>query len=111
MLDDFLSQAEFLVSDGCHVPSASLAGAVLEDTMRKMCDRRKITYPSKTNIEFLNTSLVANKTYDKLVQKQITAYADIRNNADHGHFEKVLQPDVKEFLRWLRRFVSENLGE
>jgi hypothetical protein len=107
LLDDFLSQAEMLLDEGFHIPAASLAGAVLEDTLRKICDGKGITYPAKTNIEFLNTELGRAGVYDKLVQKEITAKADLRNKADHGHFKDVKDPDVRHMLRWIRRFVTD----
>jgi len=109
VLDDFLEQADFLLSEGCHIAAVSLGGAVLEDTLRKMCDRRGVPYPDKTTIDALNASLAKQNVYDKLVQKQITAHADLRNKADHGHFTKVQKEDVSDFLKWLRRFVLEHL--
>ena len=110
VLDDFLDQANFLLGEKCCVAAASLAGAVLEDTLRKICDLKGINYPDKTKIDSLNSLLAQNKVYDKLVQKQITAYADLRNNADHGHFDKVRQEDVKDFLQWLNRFAMTYLS-
>jgi hypothetical protein len=110
VLDDFIEQAEYLTKERCHPAAASLAGAVLEDTLRKMCERNGISYPEKTKIDTLNATLAKAKVYDKLVQKQITAYADLRNNADHGHFDKLRTEDVEDLIRWLRRFVTEHLS-
>lgn len=101
LLDDFLAQAEALLDEGYHVASASLAGAVLEDTLRKMCDERGITYPEKTKIDALNTFLAKDSAYNKLVQKEITAKADIRNNADHGRFNQFKEADVRDMVAWV----------
>lgn len=109
LLDDFLAQAEVLLNDGYHVPAASLAGAVLEDTLRRMCDERRITYPQKTKIDALNSLLAKDSAYNKLTQKEITAKADIRNNADHGKFDQFKEADVLDMVTWVRRFVEENL--
>jgi hypothetical protein len=109
-LDDFLSQAEALLEQGFHMPAASLAGAVLEDSMRKLCDKNSIAYPAKTKIDALNVELARADVYDKLIQKEITAKADLRNNADHGHFDKVRKEDVPDMVRWIRRFVTERLN-
>ena len=62
-----------------------------------------------TSIEALNMELARSSVYDKLTQKEITAKADLRNNADHGLFDKVRQPDVEDMLRWFWRFASERL--
>lgn len=108
-LGDFLEQAESLVRAGYHVPAASLAGAVLEDGLRKLCDARGITYPPKTKIDALNSELAKAGVYDRLVLKRITALADIRNNADHGHAEKFKAEDVEDMLKWVRRFLADYL--
>ncbi|HTR35467.1 MAG TPA: hypothetical protein VMH80_06180 [Bryobacteraceae bacterium] len=109
LLSDFLAQAECLLSNGYAQAAASLAGAVLEDTLRKLCDRNGISYTSKAGIEVLNTELARKVVYDKLIQKEITAKADLRNSADHGHFDKVRHQDVQDMLRWVQRFVTERL--
>jgi hypothetical protein len=109
LLDDFLSQAEMLLQEDYHVAAASLAGAVLEDTLRKLCDRKSIPYPEKTKIDVLNVSLAKQNVYDKLTQKEITAKADLRNNADHGHFDKVKSDDVADMIKWIRRFVQDHI--
>lgn len=110
LLDDFLTQAELLLSQGYHTPAASLTGAVLEDTLRKLCDKHSVPYATaKTSIEALNMELARAEVYDKLTQKEITAKADLRNNANHGHFDKVRPPDVEDMLRWVRRFATERL--
>lgn len=107
LLDDLISQSEALNENGYYVAAASIAGAVLEDTLRKLCDKNSITYPDKTNINTLNAELARAEVYDKLIQKEITAKADLRNNADHGQFDKVRKADVEDMVRWIRRFVSE----
>lgn len=109
LLGSFIEQAEILLNEGYYVPAASLTGAVLEDTLRKMCDQRNISYPEKTKIDVLNTLLAKAGAYKKLIQKEITAKADIRNNADHGKFDQFTEPDVKDMVIWVQRFVSEYL--
>ena len=110
LIDDFLEQAKFLLDDGFKHAAASLAGAVLEDTLRKLCDTNSISYPKKTKIDSLNIELAKNDVYDKVNQKLITAYADIRNNADHGHFDKIKKENVSDMINWIYRFISEYLG-
>ena len=110
VLDDFLEQAEHLLKQGFYVPAASLAGAVLEDTLRKLSEVKEITVPDKTSIDRLNAELAKAGIYDKLVLKRITAIADVRNNADHGHFDKFKIEDVEDMLKWVRRFAADFLS-
>lgn len=109
VLGDFIEQSEALLGAGYHVPAASLAGAVLEDTLRKLCEKHSITIPASTKIDRLNAELARAGVYDKLVQKRITAHADIRNNADHGHFDKFAKSDVEDMVKWIRTFAADYL--
>ncbi len=109
VLADFMEQAESLLEAGYYVPAASLAGAVLEDTLRKLCDKQSIPIPATTKIDCLNAELAKAGVYDKLVQKRITALADIRNNADHGYFEKFKMADVEDMVKWIRGFAADYL--
>lgn len=79
--------------------------------MRKLCDKKSITYSEKTNINILNTELAKIEVYDKLVQKEIIAKADIRNNTDHGHFDKFNKEDVEAMIKWVCRFCSDYLKD
>jgi len=111
IFDDFLSMAEYLLEEGYYIPAASLAGGVLEDFLRKLCDKNNITYQEKTKINSLNTELVKAQVYNQLEAKEITAKAEIRNNADHGKYNdnEFKTADVTEMVEWIRRFITEYL--
>jgi hypothetical protein len=109
LLGDFIDQAQHLLAAGYRNPAASLAGAVLEDMLRRLSGKHSISFPDKTNIEALNVGLAKAGVYSKLVQKRVTALADIRNNADHGHFEEFREADVADMIEWLRRFGADYL--
>jgi hypothetical protein len=110
LLDDFISQAEELQQSGFNEAAVSLAGAILEDTLRKLCDKHSIPVPVKTSLDPLNSALYKAGAYDLLVQKRITHLAQLRNDADHGRTLGTVKPeDAKDFVGWLRRFVTEYL--
>jgi hypothetical protein len=109
ILGDFIDQAEALLASGYFHPAASLAGAILEDTLRKLCPKYSIAVPSETKISRLNEDLARAGAYDKLVSKQIITFADLRNNADHGKFDKVSKPDIEHMVKWVRQFAAEQL--
>ena len=109
LLGDFIEQTETLLAAGYHVPAASLGGAILEDTLRKLCERHGVPIPDSSKIDRLNAELARALVYDKLVQKRITAIADIRNNADHGHFDKFRREDVEDMVKWMRSFAADYL--
>lgn len=109
IFEDFLSMSEYLLEQGYYVPAASLAGGVLEDSLRKLCDKHSIIYPSQTKINSLNMDLAKAGIYNALVSKEIVAKADIRNNADHGKPDQFTKEDVKTMVEWVRRFVIDYL--
>lgn len=78
VFDDFLEQAEYLLREGYFQPAAVLAGGVLEDGLRKLCQHKCIQLPAKTTIEPMNIELVKAGIYNVFTQKQITSLADLR---------------------------------
>lgn len=110
VLGEFIDQAQVLLEAGYHLPAASLAGAILEDAMRKLANARGLTVPEKTSIDALNADLGRTGAYGKLVHKRITALAEVRNNADHGHFDKVSKDDADDMVRYVRRFCTDHLA-
>ncbi|EFK06425.1 conserved hypothetical protein [delta proteobacterium NaphS2] len=48
--------------------------------------------------------------YSKLVQKQITALADLRNKAAHGEWEQFSTADVEDMLQKVRRFMEDHFA-
>ncbi len=107
---DFIEQAQALLDAGLVIPAASLAGAVLEDTLRKLCEKHAVAIPEKPGIEILNTTLVKAGVYNVGIQKTVTAYAHTRNSADHGKFDDVDARAVDLMVQWLRGFIGQYLS-
>lgn len=108
---DFLEMAEHLLEQGYKDPAASLIGAVLEDGLRKIAKNNSIQLKSKEDISSLNQKLADAPTpiYNRLTQKRIQVWNDIRNNADHGHFSEYTSDNVKEMLNGVRDFLGQYL--
>lgn len=110
VLDDFIEQAEVLLASGFHAPAAVVAGCVLEDTLRKLCHLNDLALPPRPKLDSMNAELAKAGVYTKLIQKRITAIADIRNNAAHGQWDQFTAHDIKDAVAWIRRFVTSSLG-
>ena len=110
LFDDFLDQAGHLLENGYFAPAAVVAGCVLEDAMRKLCVKHGITLPSEPKLDAMNAELAKNAVYDRLVQKRVTAEADLRNKAAHGKWGDFKSADVAEMIAWVRRFLSDFRG-
>ena len=110
---DFLEMAEYLLGEGYKDASAVLLGAVLEDSLRKIADSNGIdtvnTQGKPLSIEPLNVSLRKNEVYGPLVQKQITSWANLRNDAAHGHHDRYDRDQTKQMLLFVQKFCSDFL--
>ena len=107
VFDDFLEQAEYLLSQGYHAPAAVIAGAVLEDGLRKLCVKNGISLPQKPKLDTMNAELAKAGVYKKLAQKRVTANADLRNKAAHGKWDEFSEQDVKEMISSVRTFMEQ----
>jgi hypothetical protein len=103
LFDSELDQADELLGTGYKVAAAVVAGVVLETGLREMCADKQL---SVGKLDKMNADLAKAGVYNKLVQKQITALADIRNNAAHGHPEQFTDEDVKIMIRDVRRILA-----
>jgi len=110
VFDDFMEQAEHLLSAGYHQPAAIIVGCVLEDGLRKLCQRRSIRLPEKPKLDQMNSDLARQGAYNQLVQKKVTALADLRNKAAHGRWDQFGAEDVAEMLRQVRSFMENHLA-
>lgn len=106
VFDDFLEQAEQLFAKGYYQPAAVIAGCVLEDGLRKLCDKNEITFIKKPTIDPMNIELRKADIYNQFWQKKITALADLRNKAAHGEWDEFEKDDVKDMIRDVRRFME-----
>jgi len=106
---DFLEMAEYLLEQGYKDPAASLIGAVLEDGLRKIAKNNGITLKSKENISSLNQKIADAKIYNRLAQKQVEVWNEVRDNADHAEFSEYNADSVQEMCSGVRRFLGEYL--
>jgi hypothetical protein len=102
--------AEYLLSEGYKDPSASLIGAVLEDGLRRICSSHGVALSSREDISSLNKKLADVNVYNRLLQKKIQVWNNIRNNADHGRFVEYKVDDVSEMLKGVRHFFEQYLS-
>lgn len=120
LASDYMGQAEQLLQEGQtgkfdHVPAAVLAGAVLEKSLRAMCDRQVppvSTTGSKGRSLMLNGLIDGLKKagqFNEMAAKQLRAWADIRNQAAHGEFDQFKRSDVEVMLKGVTAFLAEHM--
>jgi hypothetical protein len=107
VFDDFLEQAEHLLQVGYFQPAAVVIGSVLEDGVRKLCQANDIPASEKPKLDWMNSELAKKAVYSKLIQKRITAIADLRNSAAHGKWDEFDSSDVEAMLRDVRDIMTK----
>lgn len=106
VFDTELEQAYELLNNGYYVAAAVIGGVVLETTLRELCNRESIPHGK---IDKMNADLTKAGVYGKIVQKQITALAGIRNSAAHGNNQEFNKSDVEQMLPAIEQFLTTNL--
>lgn len=103
---DFLSMAEHLQKEGYIPPAASLAGAVLEDSLKKICQLNAIETSKRDGIYDMNEKLAKAKIYNQIQYKNIDSWRAIRNAADHGKFDEFNNDQVKTMIDGIQLFIG-----
>lgn len=94
--------------------AAFLAGSALEDALRRLCLARGITFdPQRASIAKLQGSLYQPSKQIEVISssenKQITAWGDSRNKADHGKFGEITYSEVLAMVIGIRAFLDRHL--
>ncbi|MEZ8042444.1 hypothetical protein ACED25_23135 [Vibrio sp. 1F263] len=111
---NFLEIGEHLLEEGYKDAAAVTIGAVLEDGLRELSKKHGISINkpngSQKTIDPLNTELAQNDIYSKLVQKQVTSFAHIRNKAAHGQYDEYDHSQVQMMLLFVQGFSEQHLN-
>jgi len=112
---NFLEQAEELFDKKYDLAAAVVAGSVLEDALRKLCDRHNIVIPDPKDASLpkktatmsdYNMALMKAGVYEKTTFKQVDTSATIRNHAAHGERVKFTPEDVRILIQYVSYFMA-----
>jgi hypothetical protein len=106
VLSDALDQAKQVLSAGYKDPACVLAGVSLEVTLKELAERNGI---SLSKVDKMNSDLAKAEVYNLAKQKQVTAWADLRNKAAHGQWSDYSDADVDDMIRGIERFMADFL--
>ncbi len=109
VFSDFLEMADYLLREGYKDPAAVIAGGVLEGHLRKLCEKHSIdttTGDRPRRAEAMNEDLGRKPVYNKLEQKNVTAWLELRNKAAHGKYGEYTTDHVELMHRGIRDFVA-----
>jgi len=106
VLDGVLDEASELLAAGYKDPACVIAGVALETALKELCKNNNIPLGK---LDRMNADLRKLLLYNVGMQKQITAWADRRNNAAHGKWSEYTKEDVKDMISGINRFLAEYL--
>ena len=120
VMTNLMEQAEALLGEGIqrqysHLAAAVLCGAVLEDALRRLCQRQAppidivTSHGEKKTLEPLIQDLQRAKVFNKLVGDQLRAWAKIRNYAAHGEFSEFTREQVDLMLPGVKHFLAMHM--
>lgn len=94
--------------------AAFLAGAALEDALRRLCIARGVPFDAqRASIAKLQSALYQPSKQIEVISssenKQITAWGDSRNKADHGKFGDITHSEVVAMVVGVRAFLDRHL--
>lgn len=111
VFSDFLDMADHLLTQGYKDPAAVIIGGTLEEHLRKLCGKHEIPTTTQDGrsrkASQMNDDLVKAGSYDKLQQKGVTFWLDLRNNAAHGKYDNYDTQNVRTMLVGVQDFISK----
>jgi hypothetical protein len=115
LFGDFLEMSEHLLTEGYKDAAAVIAGSSLEAHVRQLCIKNSIPVENHTpsgvkpkKADKMNSDLCGASIYEKLDQKNITAWLDLRNKAAHGLYSEYQKEQVWLMVSGIREFITRN---
>jgi len=116
LFSDFLEQAEYLLEETWKDPAAVIAGGVLEEHLRKLCQKNTIDIivldkkgkekPEKASR--MNDDLKGEDVYEKLDHSEVDSWLKLRNHAAHGEYDEYDDKQVKTMIEGIRNFITRH---
>jgi hypothetical protein len=94
--------------------AAFLAGAALEDGLRRLCDAHGLAYDvQRTSLSKLQAVLYQPSSSVTVItasdNKQITSWGDVRNKADHAKLSELTHSEVLSMVIGVRGFLDRHM--
>lgn len=110
---DFVEMSTHLLEEGYKDADAVMIGSVLEEQLRQLCRKHSIDVEIITSngnapkkAEAMNADLAKQSVYNKLDQKNFTAWLDLRNKAAHGKYSEYTKEQVSIMLLGASDFMA-----
>lgn len=116
IFSDLMDMSDYFLKEGYKDPSAIMTGCVLEQHLRHLCGKINIDVQIQKGENFvskkadtMNVDLAKANVYNKLDQKNVLAWLDLRNKAAHGKFGEYSLEQVKNMNSGVIEFISRTI--
>lgn len=106
VLSDALDQAAELLKAGYKDPACVLIGVSLEVAIKHLASKYSVPLGK---LDKMNADLSKAMVYNIAKQKQVTAWADLRNKAAHGDWPAYTKEDILDMHSGVQRFIADFL--
>lgn len=110
VLEELLFKAEGLVKNGNYVPAAALAGAALEDVLRRLCGFNGLFCPENSTLDVINEILNKAGVYGAAEHEEVRLRIQLKKTAELCDMEKVNAFNAGELISWIRDFAARYLA-
>lgn len=117
---DYMTQVDMLLGEGRsaqlgYISAAALCGAVLEDAIRRLCERQSPPISTKKRgggfkkLTAMIDELQKANVYNPMKRDQLQSFAKIRNSAAHARFNEFTRNDVESMIVGVKHFLADYL--
>ena len=110
---DFLEMAEHLLTENYKDSAAVMIGSVLEEHLKQIAVKHNVPTEEVRNgkaysrkAASINADLAKARAYNKLDEKNVTSWLDLRNKAAHGQYSEYNKAQVDLLLASVRDFIG-----
>ncbi len=109
IFSDLIGMAGRLLREGRMTAAVIVAGAVLENVMRRSARHRQIAIRENVDtITELNAKMVTGGAYPSALRKRVDEWAALRTRAETETLEDA-QPEIDRMIRGVQEFVNDHL--
>lgn len=106
--DNFLDHAKSYLSNKQIKESGIIAGVVFEDSIRRICDKHKISQKGRKLDELIN-ELVKDQKISQMKAKRARASAHVRTKATHAQWDEFDERDVQITIDFTEEIILNHL--
>ena len=111
LFTDILEQAEYLLSQSYFRASGVVAGVALESHLRKLAEKNSIPIITDEwkyiNADSLNGELRKKGILDKTLNKSITSWLGLRNDAAHPDAKEINEGLIESMIAGIKVFIEK----